>query len=55
MKSKTKDKDFYLKCSTCGKVVSSVPFVSDPIVRAYVKCPECLQEDRLEKKLNNKK
>ena len=31
----------YLKCSRCGKVVSSVPFVSESLVRAYVECPEC--------------
>ena len=35
-------KDYYLKCTNCGKIVSSVPFISDAIVRAYVECPECI-------------
>ena len=36
----------YLCCSNCGKRVSSVPFVSEPIIRAYVECPECIQKSK---------
>lgn len=49
-KNNTNDKDLYLRCSTCGKVVSNVPFISDPVIRAYIECPECVEEDRLEKR-----
>ena len=37
-------KDFYLRCSTCGKIVSSLPFVGDAIVMAYIECPECISK-----------
>ena len=36
----------YLRCSTCGKRVSSVPFVSEPVIAAYVECPECIQKSK---------
>jgi len=42
----SKDKNLYLKCSTCGKRVSSVPFISEPVIRAYIECPECIQKSK---------
>jgi DNA-directed RNA polymerase subunit RPC12/RpoP len=47
-----KSKEFFLKCSRCGKKVSSVPFVREPIIRAWIECPECIQKET-QSKLND--
>ena len=38
----------YLKCSRCGKIVSSVPFVSEAIVQAFIECTECISKNNKE-------
>lgn len=32
-----------IRCSNCGKIVST-PVPKNTVVRAWVECPECLEE-----------
>lgn len=36
----------FVKCSLCGKQVSNVVYVEDQlIIRAWIECPECIEQD----------
>ena len=40
-----------IRCSNCGKVVSNeipVPEGFEIIIRAFIQCPECIEEDEME-------
>ena len=44
-------KRYRIRCSGCGKSVSNeilIPDNFEVIIRAYIQCPECIEEEELE-------